>query len=80
MPALQQMIDQANRRTAKGNQRRFAQKASDSQMLDSVTQTGRSFLDGYHVAVRNGLDVGNNLRAVIRELETAVSLAERRGR
>lgn len=75
---LQTMIDQANRRTAAGRRKQFLKRSSDGQMLDHLAKNVRVALDLYHDAYRSGLDVDNNLRAALREMETALVMAEKR--
>jgi len=75
---LQTLIDQANRRTAGARRKQFVKRSSEGQMLEHLVKNVRMALDLYHLAYRNGLDVDNNLRAALREMETALVMAEKR--
>ena len=78
--SVQDLVKQANRRTQTARNRQFVKRSSDQQMLDHLAKNGRCVLDIYHEAVAKGLNVGTNLRAAMREFETAVCMAEKRVR
>jgi hypothetical protein len=78
MSALQAMIDNANNRTKVSNRRAFARKANDQQHHENLVMHVKVMVGIYHEDIRKGLQVDNNLRAAIREMETALALSEKR--
>ena len=76
--SVQNLIDQANRRTAASRRQLFAKKSSDLQMLEHLAKSARVALDALHDDVRRGLVASPNCRAAMRELEGVVLIAEKR--
>lgn len=73
--ALQQMIESKNRQTAGARKRQFATRSSDQQMLDHLAKNARCVLDSYQAA---GAFISKNLDEAMKELKTAVCMAEKR--
>ena len=73
MPDIQQLIDQANKRSANDRKKIFAKRSSDSQMLDHLAKAARIAVDAYF---SNGRDCA----AAMKELRSFVVLAERRAK
>jgi len=73
MSDLQQLIDQANKRTAGDRRKQFAKKSNDQQMLDHLMMSARVAVDAYFAD-------GRDCRAAMQELRSCVVLAERRAR
>lgn len=73
MSDLEKLIAQKNREKAAPRNREFARKASDSQMLDHLTKTVRVAVDSFFAD-------GRDCREAMKELRSALVIAERRKR
>lgn len=76
--SVQNLIEQANKRSAASRRQLFAKKSNDLQMLEHLTKTARVALDALHEDVSKGLVSSPNCRAAMRELESVVLIAEKR--
>lgn len=76
MSVVQNLIEQANRKSAGTRKQVFAKKASDQQHHDNLFKHCEVVMGIYHStpSLRND----NNFRASMRELETAMALSKRK--
>lgn len=70
---VKKAIEQKNRQTAADRGKQFVKRSSDQQMLDHLTKAARVAIDDYF---SNGRDCA----AAMKELRSALVIAERRAR
>jgi len=73
MADLEKLIAQKNRETAGVRRQQFARKASDAQMLAHLTKAARVAVDSFFAD-------GRDCREAMKELRSALVIAERRKR
>jgi hypothetical protein len=73
MTDLDKLIAQKNRETTGVRRQQFARKSSDSQMLDHLVKAARVAVDSFFAD-------GRDCREAMKELRSALVIAERRKR
>jgi hypothetical protein len=73
MSDIQQLIDQANKRTASDRRKQFAKKSTDAQMLDHLTKVARIAVDAF-------FSDGRDCSVAMKELRSFLVIAERRAK
>ena len=78
--SLQTAIETANRRHASANRRAHLKRASDTQMLEHLEKVATVLADSLRQDCRNGVQLGNNSNAALRELDAVLRLVGKRSR